>query len=581
MLAASVLFALIIASLILAFEFNEEGEKESVFWDSIATLFNGWFPEFEDGSLGYLLFMSILAIVGVMFTSVLIGIITNVIENKIYSLKRGNSFVLEKEHIIVLGFYPGEFTLLRQLIFAAAGNPSCVVIGEDMEREEMEHNISENIDVPKNFRIVCRTVDITDSASLEKCSVETCKTIIVSPTDDMRTAKAVLAVARLLEMKGVSDIRINAILSKSKYQFPLSMVAADGIVTFQISRVLARMIAHSCTQTGLSQTFREVCNFIGSEFYLTHFQGIEGLKFEELMVRMDNAVPVGVFHDGKSILNPGPDYIFNASDRVIVFSEERDSAVLVDEPFENPPTVGTGMVESAKDVGTVIIGYNETLTIILQELPENVKGICLAGHKNGEQERDVLDKIARERNLSLNYFEGDLHDDHVLAKLVQRASHIVILNDYDMDPEESDLETIFLLLKVRDIRERYCLDFNITVEMQSERNQRLIGYGNYTDYLVSASMSSLILAQVSESPELIDVFEELLSKQGNKLYLKGAALMRMEGSYTVRDLRWIMLMRGCVLIGLLDKEKNSRYNLPLNEVVMLTGDDALIVIGVR
>ncbi len=141
------------------------------------------------------------------------------------------------------------------------------------------------------------------------------------------------------------------------------------------------------------------------------------------------------------------------------------------------------------------------------------------------------------------------------------------------------METIFLLLNLRDIRERYSLDFNITVEMQSERNQKLVGYGNNTDYLVSSSMSSLILAQVSESPELIDVFGELLSNQGNELYLKSVELMRMEGSYTVRDLRWIMLMRGYVMIGFLDKEKNSRYNLPLNEVVMLTGDDALIVIG--
>ena len=99
-------------------------------------------PSFEDGSPGYLILMSITAIAGLLFTSVLIGIITSAIEEKIDNLKRGNSFVLEKDHIVVLGFYPGEYTLINQLILAAGDEPACIVIAEDMEREEMEQNIS-------------------------------------------------------------------------------------------------------------------------------------------------------------------------------------------------------------------------------------------------------------------------------------------------------------------------------------------------------------------------------------------------------------------------------------------------------
>jgi hypothetical protein len=127
LISASVMFAVLIAGFIIMFGFNEEGEVASVIWDSIATVINGWMPSFEDGSPGYLFLMSVIAIIGVLFTSVLIGIVTSAIEEKIYELKRGNSIVLEKDHIVVLGFYPGEFTLLRQLILAAAGRPACVV----------------------------------------------------------------------------------------------------------------------------------------------------------------------------------------------------------------------------------------------------------------------------------------------------------------------------------------------------------------------------------------------------------------------------------------------------------------------
>lgn len=174
----SVLLAMIMAGLIILFRFNEKGEVTSVYWDSMATLINAWMPSYGEGSLGYLIMMSIVAIGGLMFTSVLIGIITSAIEEKIELLKKGNSFVVEKDHIIVLGFSSGEYTLLNQLILSAGGKPTCIVVGDDAERDELEHNILDNIELPKNVRIICRTVNITDPVSIEKCSVETCRTIV-------------------------------------------------------------------------------------------------------------------------------------------------------------------------------------------------------------------------------------------------------------------------------------------------------------------------------------------------------------------------------------------------------------------
>ena len=71
LIIASVLLAVIIAGLIILFNFNEEGEVASIFWDSISTIINACMPSFADGSLGYLILMSIVAIAGVLFTSVL------------------------------------------------------------------------------------------------------------------------------------------------------------------------------------------------------------------------------------------------------------------------------------------------------------------------------------------------------------------------------------------------------------------------------------------------------------------------------------------------------------------------------
>ena len=578
---ASVLLAVLLGVLIFCFGFNDEGTGLwATIWNSIVTLINAWMPEFDEQSTGYLILMAIAAIAGVLFTSVLIGIITSAIEEKISSLKKGNSLVLEKGHIVVLGFYPGEYTLLNQLILAAAGDPACVVIAENMEREEMEQDINENLNVPKNFRIVCRTVDITDPASLEKCSLETCKTIIISPVDDTRTIKAVLAASVLLEEKGVPEISVNAIISKNEYRIPPSIAEANNITTLQTNSILAKMIAHSCTQTGLSESFREIFNFEGSEFYTVSLPGVGGLTFEELMIRMEDAVPAGIFRDGKILLNPAFDYPLYETDRILVFSEKNDSAKLGKEAaIDAESDRSIRLTTSEEMTDTVIIGHNETLPIILRELPENVSRVHLVKQNMPEEEAEEIEQIIYERNLDVQYYKCNLRSEKDLNKMARMAEHIVILSDHDRNPEEADMDAILLLMNLRDIRKRFGLEFNITIEMQKEHNQRLVGRGDHTDFLVSSSMSSLILAQLAESPELIDVFREILSNTGNELFLKNVGAMGMTGSFSVRNLRQIMLSNGYIFLGHLDSEKNSHFNLSLDEKLELTKDDYLIVLG--
>ena len=580
LIIASVLLAVLVALLIISCGFAEEGDEAAVIWDSIATVINAWMPSFEDGTPGYILLMAVVAIAGVLFTSVLIGIITSAIEEKIDELKKGNSRVIESGHIVVLGFYPGEYTLIRQLILAAAGKTACIVVAEDMEREEIEQDISENIDVPKNFRIVCRTVDITSPASIEKCSVETSHTVIVSPTDDARTMKAILAVSAILQEKGAADIRINAIVSKSSYSIRPSVAAAHNITTLKTHDILAKMMAHSCTQVGLSGTFREVFDFDGSEFYLMDFDGIAGITFEELAARTEGGTPAGILSEAGIELNPEPGRRIGEGERILVFAPDKDSVhVGPAVPLNKLSVSDKPPVPAEDEADTIIIGHNETLPTILRELPENVTHVVLAGQETDEEEKTALAAAAKQRGIELEYYDGDVSDEAVQTELAKTAEHIVILNDHDKDEDEADMETIFRLLDLRDIRSRLGLSFNITVEMRLEKSEELVGQGESTDFLVSSNMSSLILAQLAENPELVDVFREILSNKGNELLLQNAGDLRLTGRYSVRDLRRIMLRYGFVLLGRLDAQNNSSFNLPLDAILELTGEDSLIVLG--
>ena len=577
LIIASILLAVIIALCIIACGFHEDSEPAGVFWDSIATLLNAYVPSFGDGSVGYIILMAVSAIAGVLFTSVLIGIITSAIEEKIIDLRKGDSLVLEEGHTVILGFREGEYTLLEQLILAAGGAPQCVVVAEDMDRSEMEDAIRSNLDIPKNFRIICRTADIIDPVALEKLSIETCRTVIISPMDDTRTVKALLAVSARIHEAGCDSVRVSALITGSQFRFLDALAEKHNITALHTNETISKIVAHSCTQRGISETFREVFNFEGSELFLVDLRDAVGLSFAELVRRVARATPVGIFRGGEALLAPPADTVLEPGDRLLVFSQEPDSARLL--PAEADMVLPEFTVLAEEETEAVILGCNETLPIILRELPENVTGVTLAGADYSPDDRAAIAAVANARGLTVRYYTGGIDSEADLTALAKQAEHIVILNDHDKDEEAADMEAMFLLLGLRDIRSRGLARFNITAEMRREANQSLVIDEDHTDFVVANSMSSLFLAQLAESPELIGVFRELLSNEGTELYLKrigGAA----EGvRCTVREMRAALLEQGYVFLGYVNADYESVFNPPLNAKLDLGPEDRLIVLG--
>lgn len=155
----------------------------------------------------------------------------------------------------------------------------------------------------------------------------------------------------------------------------------------------------------------------------------------------------------------------------------------------------------------------------------------------------------------------------------------MILSDHTKEAEDADMEVMFQLLNFRDVRLRYGLHFNITVEMCKEHNQRLVSGNDHTVFLVASSMSSLFLAQLAEYPELIEVLRDILDNEGTELYLKNAGGLNIHGTYTVLELRQIALSYGYILLGYLDDNKQSYFTLSLAQTVTLTPDHSLIVLS--
>ena len=575
-----------IAGVEILLHLGGESEPFSVLWDSMAYTVNAWIPFSEDGTAGHILLTALGGFAGLFFTSTLIGIISSSIEEKASALRKGNSLVLERDHIVVLGFKPGEYALIRQLVLAEVGKRVCIVIADAIERDEMERMIRENLSIPKGVRIICRNADICDPQSLSICSIPDSRAVVINVMDDNRTTKALLAVSALLEREnaGWRDIPVISAVSSREALLPRFVLEKHGIITLQTHDLIARLIAHSCTQPGLSQAFLVIFDFDGSEMYLRTFPGTEGKTFAELTERLDGAVPVGLLRDGKTMLNPSPEQTVRADDQLFLFADDDSTGAMIPEdPEPGRYAVCKNAVPGPNAGRVVIFGCNDVLEVLLRELPPEIQEVEIADVS--ETNRPLLDALsaaaADGRKVTVAY--GGIASLEELERLARRADYVVLLSDHDTDAEQADLHSIRLLLCLREIKSRAGLPFTITAEMQRESNHNLVMAGDPTDFIVASDIVSNILAQLARDPRLYPVFQELLSNEGNELYLKTAAALGCAGKeYTVRQLRQITLTEGYVLLGYLLHREDGRsvcLNPPLGQKVTLSPTDSLIVLG--
>ena len=395
---------------------------------------------------------------------------------------------------------------------------------------------------------------------------------------DQMLNTSISGISSQLSSNQISDLRIAAILSKHADRFPASFLQKNHITSVQTHDAIAKIIAHSCTQTALSQTFKEVFSFEGCEFYVINVDQSEGMTFEELTLRLDRAVPIGVFLEDGIVLNPLPQYVLKKEDRIIIFAEEEADAVLKDAPIGLSSDTEE---EEAQQEGirTVIIGQNETLPLILKELPENVEQVYLVCFEERAEALSLPEEIAKQRGFKLERIVFPSEKEIDLERIASLSEHIILLSDHQKEMDEADMETIFMILHLRDLRARLKLPFNITAEMCKESNQNLIAGEDHTDFVVSSSMSSLFLAQIAENPELVGVFHEILSNEGSELFLKDAEKLHLTGRHSVQELRKKLLLHRCILLGYLDRDKNSHFNPGLAETPVIETGDQFIVLS--
>jgi Trk K+ transport system NAD-binding subunit len=540
--ALSVLLILLLAAVVtLSGVAAEHGlDFPAVVWRNLLRTLDPGTMGGDQGSGPFLGAMLLVTLLGIFVISTLIGIINSGLQDRLAELRRGRSRVIEENHTVILGWSQQIHTVVTELMAANANHPGrAIVILAERDPIEMEADIRSRVGdgAGRSTRLIFRSGSPLEPHDLALVGISAARAIVVLAPEagdpDAEVIRTVLAITA----EGAAARRAHVVAElRQPENARVARLAGRGQVELILSdEVVARIVAQTCRQSGLSVVYQELLDFAGDEVYVAPPGLLAGRTFGEALLGFDAVSPIGIVPAGeRPRLNPPPETQIGLDDRLIVIAADDDRitpgglvTAVADADLHEPAPV------AELSERTLFLGWNRRAPAIIRQLdrysPPGSKVTVVAAPGLA---RPDLEALADELDcLRLEHRAADSADRTVLDELdVAEYDHVIVVCYTDaLDVPRADARTLMTLLHLRDIAAADGRRLSIVSELLDLRDRALAEVARADDFIVSDRLISLMIAQVAETPQLNAVFEDLLDPEGAEIYLKAA------GDYVVED----------------------------------------------
>jgi voltage-gated potassium channel Kch len=492
----------------------------------------------DSGSWPFLLSMFVVTLGGVFVVSSLIGILSSGLEGKLDDLRKGRSRVLESGHTLILGWSPQIFTILSELMIANENQRRArIVILADRDKIEMEDEIRARVTTIGSTHIICRNGNPIDLTDLEIGNPHTARSIIILPPEsddpDSSVIKTVLALTNNPNRRDERYHIVTQIRDPRNMDVVKMLGAQDHVQAVLTGDLIARVVAQTSRQSGLSVVYTELLNFEGDEIYFQEEPTLVGETYGEALSAYEDSALMGLRKaDGTILMNPPMDTPILAGDEIFALSEDDDTvrvSGLDNIPVDRNVIRANGKVRKPVPEKALILGWNQCATTIIRELDNYVdKGSRVTvvadtdvSAEVARAEAAVKECCIRLTSQKVIFQQGDTTERGLLESVkAVDYDHVIVLSYAGLDPHRADAKTLVTLLHLRDIAIRDDTPFSIVSEMLDLRNRELAEVAHVDDFIVSDHLVSLMMAQLSENAELFDVFTDIFDPEGSEIYLK-------------------------------------------------------------
>lgn len=549
LLVFAIIILLLIVSIFIIVFFKYP--PKDAFWDSLMQFIDTGNISSVEGNTGVVITFLMVTFVGVCGWGSLIAMINKALQDRINNLSKGNAFIMEKNHAIILGYGEEALTIVEEFIKAKV---KTIVILSEHNVDVIRKRVS-FIKGYKKTNIIIREGTTSRIENIKLLNISKSSSISIINNDDTESLNILLALKKIVEEneenKIDNKINICVLVHEEDTIEIIKSIENKNFVIHVIYKyeILYKLIAQSIIYTGLSNVYEDLFSNDGNVFYIENDHDFDNWKFEDAASKYfdKGMILLGITKEDRSqILIPNYDYIIKKENRLIILSKNN-----YDNPIKEYPDIKPNIIKYKNNI--LLICEEKRYTEIIKEISEYIE--------NNNITMLSYDLIKSQKN---KY-------KFMLEKLKkENTTKIVLISEDNI----TDLKSINILLIIREIIKKEKLNIAILSLLNSIQKRNLIYSDDVRDFIVSGKLIGMLMAQASISSNILYIFYGLLSRNGKDIIMSPYSDYFNE-SKSFKDVYFKLLKKKIILIGI------KRYNdiiLNPNYECMLDNKDEIVII---
>lgn len=549
LLVFAIIILLLIVSIFIIVFFQYP--PKDAFWDSLMQFIDTGNISSVEGNTGVVITFLMVTFVGVCGWGSLIAMINKALQDRINNLSKGNAFIMEKNHAIILGYGEEALTIVEEFIKAKV---KTIVILSEHNVDVIRKRVS-FIKGYKKTNIIIREGTTSRIENIKLLNISKSSSISIINNDDTESLNILLALKKIVEEneenKIDNKINICVLVHEEDTIEIIKSIENKNFVIHVIYKyeILYKLIAQSIIYTGLSNVYEDLFSNDGNIFYIENDHDFDNWKFEDAASKYfdKGMILLGITKEDRSqILIPNYDYIIKKENRLIILSKNN-----YDNPIKEYPDIKPNIIKYKNNI--LLICEEKRYTEIIKEISEYIE--------NNNITMLSYDLIKSQKN---KY-------KFMLEKLKkENTTKIVLISEDNI----TDVKSINILLIIREIIKKEKLNIAILSLLNSIQKRNLIYSDDVRDFIVSGKLIGMLMAQASISSNILYIFYGLLSRNGKDIIMSPYSDYFNE-SKSFKDVYFILLKKKIILIGI------KRYNdiiLNPNSECMLDNKDEIVII---
>ncbi len=276
-------------------------------------------PDMDTGDPNFVLVTITATILGVIVTSSLIGIIINAFDKKLHALRNGNSKVLEKHHILIIGYNSNALKLIVRLINTRPNNKRLsIVILSPSDKQSLEDKIHREIGHPSKVKIICRKGEGYKEEALNRVSAKGAREVVILGDDDSLILKSAIAVQK---NRGSNDITL--ILNDGKNLDLCKRVLGDEANCYTSGEMSFEPIIKATEGLDYVKLYREFATEKSNIIIKAEkFKKLVGKNFASVIGQFWHNTVLGLANKEGIVLNPNPMLNISPEDSLIFLNSD-------------------------------------------------------------------------------------------------------------------------------------------------------------------------------------------------------------------------------------------------------------------